>query len=330
MIFQPTRVCKTIAVLAMALALVATILGVRLPIRSDDPAVEDGSAIGRPSAGQAIVQATNAVGAQTLHSEPLPVEMVSLRTSIRFRAEPKSAAGRGSPYAPEYAELHLLASAGDPIASFMLSRLLDSCEIQPHDQSIEEFDSEIDLIRQTHTMELIHNGKRERVRISDTPGNLESIIELKTMQYHTCNDISPEQRSESSRWLEYAAENGAGLTALWESARKQQNADEREAALNAVWNSGDHRALGDLSVIAYRRYLSGEDPNGHVVHYAYQLAHAAINGRMSSFPGNPEAGLEGLEELQRRLQLHDYQQREAVEIAVQMINRNENCCYMVR
>lgn len=227
------------------------------------------------------------------------------------------------PYGPHLQALIDRATRGDTNAALLLYGVLEECRPAFDDRSV--MDSAIDVMRQTHSIQLPSWDKPHRMR---NPEALEQFIKATEQDFEICFPITAEQKGKSIEWLQLAV-NGGNDRAVLYYARHAESSEEAISLLERAWGNGQPESLELLSGVYQSAYESGDRPEGHIDSLAAQYAYTLLLRENSGYHEGASLGefrsavsrLDGLSE-----RLHEHERTEAVERASEMLENNQNCC----
>ena len=257
----------------------------------------------------------------------------SVRVNWRVRQETSK---DWSDYPDTYEGLRALAEAGDGIAAALLANRLARCNSAPPPQSNGEIDAAIDEMRRTHLVPNYRDGVKTIRDFNNHPESLDSNIEIYEDRARKCGSINLSQRAEWEKWLDYALAMDGNMVIILDLLYASLDEDVYSQLLNDMWNSGDPMALLPLSALYSRDYHLGlnPEPTSLTRYYAYQQAMLTlildyheefdIPLRESSAANSIENELSYI-----RRQMHAHAIREAEELAIEIIERNRNCCLVL-
>lgn len=229
-----------------------------------------------------------------------------------------------APYGHQYESLYERATYGDRDAAFTLFYVVDYCKNALG--SKEELDSAIETARATMTVDVPHRDAPIEIHDLQT---LERFERRMVSMYKNCEAITSEQAAEADKWLLEAA-NGGPTEALTYYA---STLDDRAAAteyLERAWAMGSVSALDYLGQTYLSLYQSGAMPENDVKAYVAFYAYAILAEQGTIAHGNDAT--EVIQTHKKRLAepaflLSDREQEEAIDLAMDMIRSNSNCCY---
>ena len=227
-----------------------------------------------------------------------------------------------------YKSLSARAEAGDEIAAYLLSELMNRCSTAFETQ--EEMEAAIDWLQQTQT--IVYPDSVQEIGIANPEKHIPVAIQHIRALFETCSGITAEQKSESGIWLQRSADVGF-LPALMELAYKEENHETAIRLFTQAWEIGDSEALKGLSERYYANWQSGVEPNDKVRAYASLYLYTRISeAGMGPGTGHGEIAARQLARIQETLDrattdMLSHELDEAIEIARSMIESNSHCCF---
>lgn len=247
-------------------------------------------------------------------------------------------------YPRTYAELRVLAEAGDVEATRRLAALLRSCRKAVLPITEAEISTFVAEMRTTYSYPMLRDGKFELIpsavgELSHKMSAAEFERFIDEWQSNVvssamkCNDVTLAQRKEADHWRDVFEAQG-GVSTSWREATRDMDRVEKTAYIDNMWAMGDPHALSAYADIYGDHELQLIDPSARVKSYAYTYAfyealietakYHSDNDRLARF----QWGLKRVRENYSVL-LSEHELREAHELARQTIADNENCCIRI-
>jgi len=225
-----------------------------------------------------------------------------------------------APYGPQYEDLRSKALEGDVEAAFSLFRILDECKNAFATE--DKLQAAINEFRATHRLRLPEWNRPLRMGNSE---DLDKMVDQIEMSYERCYPITPEQKAERERWLKLAADGGSITAGIWYASTDSDPERSMTAAL-AAWEKGAPQSLAIIGRLQRESYERGEDLRGDLKAFSslYAYAYLLSDSRNSLSDPRVREAIELMESM--KASLHEYQIQEAIQIAVETVKSNSNCC----
>jgi len=224
-----------------------------------------------------------------------------------------------------YDELAAAALVGEAAAAVQLYRNLSTCRHAHRSQR--ELDDALDQLHEEGAMAWPgHNGDVEFV-----PEGFDKTAYANSLKraYVRCEGLDSDQISQAENWIRLAVQNGEYMGTRFlteELGRTEESFDLWQAA----WDEGHINAAQAL--IMYYRDDSPDAVNGapdYIKTYAFQLIRNKVRLAANEFSDMPNPQMAQAYDDALKVTsgfLNPQEQREAEQLAIEILSANENCC----
>ena len=185
-------------------------------------------------------------------------------------------------------------------------------------------------MRRTHKVPTYWGGYATVTDFNNNLDSLEPNIEIYVRLARKCSAVATEQRGEWKDWADRALALGITDVLLHGTLRDRMESEQYEQLMHDFWEAGEPTALFTLANIYRRAAYVASDPFGHIRAYAHDAAVLALmrDHYESTGVGLDETGLSGFEDhlAMQRQHMHAHEIDEAEQLAMDIIEKNDNCC----